>query len=146
MKTKRVLISGASIAGPAAAYWLANYGWEVTVVERAAQLRNGGHNIDIRDAGREVARRMGIEEAVWFANTGEQGMRFINTNDGTVAEFPASHSDTGGATTEWEILRGDLARIIIDATPPGIKYIFGNPIAHAHRDPRRDRCFLRARS
>src|SRR3546814_1306260 len=32
---KNVLISGASIAGPAAAYWLARYGMSVTVVEKS---------------------------------------------------------------------------------------------------------------
>ncbi|HEX2283368.1 MAG TPA: NAD(P)-binding protein, partial [Mycobacterium sp.] len=30
-----ILISGASIAGPVLAYWLARYGYDVTVVERA---------------------------------------------------------------------------------------------------------------
>lgn len=128
MTKKRVLISGASIAGPAAACWLARYGWEVTVIERAAQLREGGHNIDIRGAGREVARRMGIEHTIREATTGEKGTRFINMDGGTVAEFPAATSDTAGATAELEILRGDLARIIIDATPAGVEYIFGDVI------------------
>lgn len=45
----RVLISGASVAGPVLAYWLAEYGFEVTVVERAATLRKtGGHAVGIR--------------------------------------------------------------------------------------------------
>ena len=30
---KKVLISGASVAGPALAYWLGRYGYDVTVVE-----------------------------------------------------------------------------------------------------------------
>ncbi|MCC2548558.1 hypothetical protein LJY25_19070 [Hymenobacter sp. BT175] len=32
----RVLIAGASIAGPTLAYWLGHYGLQVVVVERAA--------------------------------------------------------------------------------------------------------------
>lgn len=40
----RILISGASIAGPVVAYWLTRYGYTVTVVERAPGLRKtGGH-------------------------------------------------------------------------------------------------------
>ena len=35
----RVLISGASIAGPVLAYWLTRRGFDVTVVERAPALR-----------------------------------------------------------------------------------------------------------
>ena len=129
MTNKRVLISGASIAGPAAAYWLAAYGWNVTVIERAAELREGGHNIDIRGAGREVARRMGIEQTIREATTGEKGTRFISMDGDTVAEFPASASDTGGATAELEILRGELARIIVEAGSPDIEYIFDDVIA-----------------
>ena len=34
----KVLISGASVAGPVLAYWLTEYGLEVTVVERAPTL------------------------------------------------------------------------------------------------------------
>ncbi|WP_405183548.1 NAD(P)-binding protein [Nocardia sp. NBC_01377] len=32
----RILISGASIAGPVLAYWLSRYGFRVTVVERTS--------------------------------------------------------------------------------------------------------------
>jgi 2-polyprenyl-6-methoxyphenol hydroxylase-like FAD-dependent oxidoreductase len=42
MKNTTVLISGASIAGPALAYWLHRYGATVTVVERAPALRPSG--------------------------------------------------------------------------------------------------------
>lgn len=135
MTNKRVLISGASIAGPAAAYWLARYGWEVTVTERAAQLREGGHNIDVRGAGREVARRMDIEQAIREATTGEKGTRFINSHGATIAEFPAATSGTAGATAELEILRGDLARIIIDADSTGVEYIFGDVITGINELP-----------
>ena len=38
----RALISGASIAGCALAYWLLQDGWHVTLVERAPRLRTGG--------------------------------------------------------------------------------------------------------
>src|SRR3546814_15996020 len=44
---KNVLLPSASIAGPAAAYWLARYGMIVTVVETSTSLLGGGYPIDI---------------------------------------------------------------------------------------------------
>lgn len=57
---RRVLISGASIAGPTLAYWLDRYGFAVTVVERAPAVRSGGYPIDIRGTALKVAERMGL--------------------------------------------------------------------------------------
>ncbi|GAB3877658.1 hypothetical protein GCM10027612_00830 [Microbispora bryophytorum subsp. camponoti] len=48
MTTRSVLISGASIAGPAVAYWLRRHGFAPTVVERAPALREGGQAVDFR--------------------------------------------------------------------------------------------------
>lgn len=128
MTARRVLISGASIAGPALAYWLTRYGWQVTVVERAPRLRTGGQNIDVRGAGREVARRMGIEDGIRTATTGELGVRFVNAEGVVQAEFPAGTNDTGGATAELEILRGDLALLLCATTTDEVEWVFGDHI------------------
>ena len=40
--------SGASIAGPALAFWLRRHGFHPTVVERAPALREGGQAVDFR--------------------------------------------------------------------------------------------------
>jgi 2-polyprenyl-6-methoxyphenol hydroxylase-like FAD-dependent oxidoreductase len=55
----RVLVAGASIAGPALAHWLRRRGAEVTVVERAPGLRPGGQAVDARGVAKEVILRMG---------------------------------------------------------------------------------------
>ena len=55
-----VLIVGAGIAGPTLAYWLKRAGHEVTLVERAPELRSGGYIVDFWGAGFDVAERMGI--------------------------------------------------------------------------------------
>jgi 2-polyprenyl-6-methoxyphenol hydroxylase-like FAD-dependent oxidoreductase len=55
-----VLIVGGGIAGPTLAYWLLRGGHEVTLVERAPELRRGGYVVDFWGAGLEVAQRMGI--------------------------------------------------------------------------------------
>ena len=128
MSAHRVLIAGASIAGPALAYWLHRYGWEPTVLERAPALRTGGQNVDVRGAGREVARRMGLEDDIRRATTGELGTRFIGRDGATIAEFPAGTSDSGGATAELEILRGDLARLLVERTEDDVEYRYGDRI------------------
>ena len=65
MSDLRVLVVGASIAGPMAAYWLAKAGREVTIIERHPALRSGGQNIDIRTCGVTVVRKIpGLEAAL----------------------------------------------------------------------------------
>jgi 2-polyprenyl-6-methoxyphenol hydroxylase-like FAD-dependent oxidoreductase len=85
--TQRVLISGASIAGPVTAYWLARAGFEVTVIERSESLRLGGQNIDISDAARDVVRLMGLEEKIKARHTGERGLQFAEIG-GQFAQLP----------------------------------------------------------
>ncbi|MFZ7088807.1 FAD-dependent monooxygenase [Curtobacterium sp. RRHDQ10] len=128
MTGPRVLIAGASIAGPALAFWLHRYGYATTIVERVPALRTGGQNVDVRGAGREVARRMGIEDDIRAATTGEVGTRFLGAGGRTIAEFPAGTTDSGGATAELEILRGDLAQLLVDRTVGHTDYRFGDRI------------------
>jgi 2-polyprenyl-6-methoxyphenol hydroxylase-like FAD-dependent oxidoreductase len=135
MTRPRILIAGASIAGPALAFWLARYGWEATVVERAPAFRDGGQNIDVRGAAREVLRRAGLEDAVKAATTGELGTRFVDRGGRVVAEFPAGESDTDGATAEVEVLRGDLARILVEAGSGDVAYRFGDRITGIEDGP-----------
>jgi 2-polyprenyl-6-methoxyphenol hydroxylase-like FAD-dependent oxidoreductase len=123
-----VLITGTSIAGPSLAFWLRRYGWHTTLVERAPAFRDGGQNIDVRGAGREVLRRAGLEDTVRAATTGERGTRFVDEHGATVAEFPAGRSDTEGATAEVEVLRGDLARILLDAAGDERETIFDDSV------------------
>lgn len=57
----RILISGASIAGPVLAYWLTRHGFDVTVVERAPTFRKtGGHAVDLFRPAMEISEKMGV--------------------------------------------------------------------------------------
>ncbi|MEJ2886680.1 FAD-dependent monooxygenase [Actinomycetospora aeridis] len=127
--SRHALISGASIAGPALAHQLNARGWRTTVVERAPRLRDEGQNIDVRGAGREVLRRMDLEDAALAAGTGEVGLRFVDDDGGAVAEFPAGEGDTAGGTAEMEILRGELSRLVYERTQDATDYRFGEQIA-----------------
>ncbi|MDQ1150315.1 2-polyprenyl-6-methoxyphenol hydroxylase-like FAD-dependent oxidoreductase [Sphingobacterium zeae] len=126
MKDKKILVSGASIAGPTLAYWLDRYGFEVTVIERAAVLRLGGQNIDVKGPAKEIALKMGILEEIRAHNTTEIGLRFVSSDNHTIAEFPSDSSMS--MTQELEILRGDLVKILYDLTAKRVEYIFGDHI------------------
>jgi 2-polyprenyl-6-methoxyphenol hydroxylase-like FAD-dependent oxidoreductase len=131
---QHVLVSGASVAGPALASLLAAAGVDVTVVERADGLREEGQNVDVRGVGREVLRRMGLEDAVRAAGTGESGTDFVDGRGRPFASFDAGTDDSGGATAELEILRGRLARILHDHSLPRARYVFGDRITALHDD------------
>jgi 2-polyprenyl-6-methoxyphenol hydroxylase-like FAD-dependent oxidoreductase len=129
-----VLITGASIAGPSLAFWLNRYGWQTTLVERSPEFRTGGQNVDVRGAGRIVLRRAGLEDIVRDATTGERGTRFVDERGDTVTEFPVVASETDGATAEVEVLRGDLARIMLDAAGEATETIYGDSIVEVRED------------
>jgi 2-polyprenyl-6-methoxyphenol hydroxylase-like FAD-dependent oxidoreductase len=119
------VISGAGIGGPALAHQLAVRGWKTTVVERFPQRRNEGQNVDIRGAAREVVRRMGIDDDVRAANTGEVGMRFVKADGSQAAAFAMSApGQNDGPTAELEILRGELSRILVERTIGDADYRF----------------------
>ncbi|MDX1890435.1 FAD-dependent monooxygenase [Mycolicibacterium sp. 050158] len=128
--TRHAVISGAGIAGPALAGQLNDIGWRTTVVERYPERRDDGQNVDVRGVAREVARRMGIEDAIRAATTGEIGMRFLDENGKPVASFPVSHDgQTDGPTAELEILRGELSRIVVERSRDRTDYRFDTQIA-----------------
>jgi 2-polyprenyl-6-methoxyphenol hydroxylase-like FAD-dependent oxidoreductase len=59
-----VLVSGASFAGMATAYWLNRLGYRVTVIELADGLRRGGTPVDIEGETIGILQRMGMLDAV----------------------------------------------------------------------------------
>ncbi|MBT2207387.1 MULTISPECIES: FAD-dependent monooxygenase [Actinomadura] len=134
MVQRSVLVSGASVAGPALASWLARSGWDVTVVEHFDHLPDQGQNVDVRGVGRQVLRRMRIEEAVRAAHTSEVGVRFVDERGRPVASFPAGTDDSGGGTAEIEILRGRLAELLYEQSADEVEYRFGDRISALHDD------------
>src|SRR5436190_4938255 len=129
MTNRTVLISGASVAGPALAYWLRRYGFHPTVVERAPAPRAGGQAIDLRGTARAVVDRMGLMADVRQAHTGVRGMAFVNGAGKRVASIGADmFGDSGGPIADIEILRGDLVRILYGATRDDVEYLFDDSV------------------
>lgn len=127
IKNKKILISGASIAGPALAYWLSRYGFTPTIVERASSLREGGYKVDIRGVAIKVAERMGIMDDIRRASTAMRGATYVNDANKPIATMPADIFN-GRVEGEDEIMRGDLARILYERTRHDVEYLFGDSI------------------
>ncbi|WP_433615184.1 FAD-dependent monooxygenase [Dactylosporangium sp. CA-139114] len=124
MRHTTVLISGASIAGPALAFWLARYGCDVTVVERAAELRLGGQAVDFKgETHRTVLERMGLLDEVRARQTGGHDQTIVDEHGRALAVIPGEF--TGG---EIEITRGDLASLLYQHTRGRCEYVFGDTI------------------
>ncbi|WP_414637436.1 FAD-dependent monooxygenase [Amycolatopsis sp.] len=119
-----ILISGASIAGPALAYWLDRYGYSVTVVEKTPELRLGGQAVDFKGAThRTVLTKMGILDDVLRRQTGGRDQTIVDADDKPLAVIPGEF--TGG---EIEIGRGDLSELLYERTKGSCDYRFGDSI------------------
>jgi 2-polyprenyl-6-methoxyphenol hydroxylase-like FAD-dependent oxidoreductase len=129
MGNRTVLISGAGIGGPALAFWLRRHGFAPTVVEVAPAPRPGGHAVDMRGAGREVVERMGLLDAVRAESVDERGFAYVDSRGRWTTKWPADLFGGEGMVAEIEIMRGDFARILYEATRADTEYIFNDRIA-----------------
>ncbi|KAJ2963135.1 hypothetical protein NQZ79_g1791 [Umbelopsis isabellina] len=125
--TLKVLICGGGCGGPALAYWLAHSGHHVTIVERFPILRASGAQIDIRAQGIETIKRMGLLDIIRSKVVDEQGVTIVDAQNKPKASFMANKSGQGAQTftSEYEIMRGDLVRVLYDATKDNVTYLFG---------------------
>jgi 2-polyprenyl-6-methoxyphenol hydroxylase-like FAD-dependent oxidoreductase len=131
--SKTVLISGASIAGPALAYWLKRHGFTPTVVEIAPTFRPGGQAVDLRGAGKDVAERMGVLARARELSVDERGVAGVDARGRRTYAMSAEMFGGEGIVAEVEIMRGDLTQILAEVTTD-VEYRFGDQIAELTED------------
>ena len=126
----RALISGAGIAGPTLAWFLAKTGSRITIVEKSHSLLPHGQNVDIQGSARTVIKKMGLMDQIRRFNTTEKGTQFIDPQGRPFAPFPVKEGSTASFTSEFEILRADLSAVLYEATKdhPNVNYLFGTTI------------------
>jgi len=132
---KNVLVSGASIAGLATAYWLSSIGYRVTVVERAAQPRLGGAAINVQGEALASARRMGIFEQLKAHCLPPSQFSFKTAGAmletpplPVAAELPLAEPLADDDPEEIEIERDKLLTILLNALPNTVDFLFNNRI------------------
>lgn len=130
MPSLRVLVAGGGVAGQALAFWLTRGGHQVTVVERFPVLRASGAQVDLRGQGIEAVERMGLLDTVRSRLVDEVGVAFIDSRGKPKATIMANTSGKGRQTltSEYEIMRGDLVRILYDVTKDDTEYVFGKSV------------------
>ncbi len=134
MHEKDVLITGGGIAGPALAHWLVRAGYRPTIVERAPAPRPGGQTVDLRGAGRTVVERMGLLPAVRAVTVEERGVAYVDTAGKRLGEMSAEAFGGEGIVAEIEVMRGDLAQVLLDAAQEGVEYLYDDTITTIEQD------------
>ncbi|WP_327090635.1 FAD-dependent monooxygenase [Nonomuraea sp. NBC_01738] len=130
----RILISGASVAGPVLAYWLTRYGFAVTVVERAPSLRKtGGHAVDLFRPAMDISEKMGVLPRIERMVTGTTALTAYREGKRGV-RVDLSKVFLATSDRHVEIMRDDLSEIYYDATSQDVEYVFGDSITSISED------------
>lgn len=131
----RILISGASVAGPVLAYWLSRYGFDVTVVERAPTLRKtGGHAVDLFRPAMEISAKMGVLPRIEALATGTTRLALYREGRPRAANIDLTKIYAASSDRHVEIMRDDLSEIYYDAARDDVEYLFGDSITEIEHD------------
>ena len=125
-----VLVSGASVAGTTLAYWLAQHGFSVTVVERHPGLRPGGQAVDVRGPALEVLDRMGLLAAA--AGPQDEHSRLLHRRPRRQRAVPRHRIDTHRRShrqPRHRVVARRLGRIALRGNPTQHRI----PIRRQHR-------------
>ena len=129
-----ILISGIGIAGATLAYWLGEYGYKPTLVERAPRFRDGGYIIDFWGRGYDVAERMGLLPGLRTEGYAVHELRIVDAKGRRVGGFGVDvfHKLTAGRYVS--ITRSGLARLIYRAIERKHETLFGDGITKLVQD------------
>lgn len=125
---RKVLISGASLAGPTLAYWLHRYGFDVTVVEKAHAPRGGGYPIDVRGTAVEVVRRMGILPQLQAAHIDTGRFTFFDADGGEIAALHPWAVAGSIEGRDLEVGRGDLTAALYQTVRDDVEFVFDDSV------------------
>lgn len=126
-----ILISGAGIAGLTSAFWLNNYGFNVTLIERAPQIRDEGYMVDFYGEGVQVAKAMGILDKLYELSSDIKDVNIIDDVDHTIGGFKIAdiqHAMVNANSGYMPLMRGHLERTIYETLPDDMDIRFGTTI------------------
>jgi len=132
---KDILISGASITGPALAWWLHKAGFRPVLVEKMPGRARGGHAIDVRGAALQVMEAMGLADKARANAMRMKGVSIID-DDGKEVWRSEEMTISGGSfdNPDIEILRDRLSHVLVDALPPEIEIRYGDHVTALAED------------
>ena len=131
----RVLISGASVAGPVLAYWLLHYGFQPTLVERAPGARKtGGHAVDLFRPAIDIVERMGLLAQVQSKSTGTDRLTLLRAGRRRPVAVDLVRLMAAFSNRHLEIMRDELSEVFHEALCERVEVLFGNSVAALHED------------
>jgi 2-polyprenyl-6-methoxyphenol hydroxylase-like FAD-dependent oxidoreductase len=130
MARQSVLISGAGIAGPTLAVWLARAGFAPTLIERAPRLRSGGYVVDFWGLGYDIAERMGLAAEITRVGYHMREVRIVGDHGERITGFGTQVLGDLAGGRFVTLGRSDLSRLIFETALAGTETIFGEEIVH----------------
>src|SRR4029450_11436903 len=82
-----------------------------------------------------VVDRMGLLDQIRAMTVNQRGIAWIDASGRHRAEMPVDTFGGNGIVSADEILRGDLATILYEASRLGVSYVFDDTITAREQDP-----------
>ncbi|HZC16162.1 MAG TPA: FAD-dependent monooxygenase [Caulobacteraceae bacterium] len=135
-RPRRILIAGLGVAGATLAWWLAEFRFEVTVVERAPRPRTSGYMIDFWGLGYEVAERMGLIGDLRARGYQIDQIRLVGADGRRLVTIRAEAVRKAMGERFFSLMRGDLAGRLREHVGDRADIRFGDSIAslRQHKD------------
>lgn len=127
-REKKVLVSGASIAGLSTAYWMNRLGYKVTVIEMAGEPRTNGAAVDLRGNTIDIVKRMGIFGQLKLHRLNVEKIEFKNADDHTEGSILLTNEGEELPDDEIEIERDKFLDVLYNKLQNDVDFIFNNSI------------------
>jgi 2-polyprenyl-6-methoxyphenol hydroxylase-like FAD-dependent oxidoreductase len=124
-----VVVSGASFAGLATAFWMNRLGYRVTVVEVGKGLKTGGSPVDIKEGTVDIMKRMGLLERIQASSLKAKAVDFLDVEGVRIARTPAQSGGAQGSNPEYEIERDALLHMMFEEVKSDVEFLFDDSIA-----------------
>jgi len=132
---KRVLISGAGIAGLTLGILLKEKGWDPTLIERDTAMRTEGYVIDFFASGWDVSERMGLVSELRKITYPIDSLRYVDAKGRPYVSLPVQRVRDALEGKYTYLRRSDLERILFDqAKATGLMIRFGTTITSLEDD------------
>lgn len=107
-----ILISGAGIAGLSLAYWLNQFGFQASIVEKSPDLSREGYMIDFYGSGFDVAEKMGILDALRERHYPMSELAYVDNEGHKRAALAIDKLRALLDYRHFNFMRGDLAQVL----------------------------------
>ena len=128
IENKKVLVSGASIAGMCTAWWLNKIGYRVTVVELAGSPRTSGGAVDFIGPTIDIAKRMGLFERFKSHRLSVDRIEYKNTDDVTEGTIVLNDGQLEPGE-DIEIERDKFVDVMFSDLKHEVEFLFNNSVS-----------------